>query len=246
MFPLLERKTMNTESFAVSGIDDALVNGHPIGSVIVHAGCEYEDGKFVLESLPSVLPSRCTVRFTAPADFAQDAAVVANGLEMPLCLPESGSGRIFSSGQVVECDIDLDRKAASIIISNGNSIMESKLKMSKIIDMPPQEMCWGGANEARSTNSKGQVISSRTAIFGWPQLYRYAAGSWAEISVTLDKPNMRLYSTPTATMLSDTGTENATRFLTVSTGSDKCRIKFVSPKPVLQVSLYSIFYWTQS
>lgn len=86
----------------------------PAGRHILDADCLYENGKFILTSLPRNLPSLCTVRFTAPADYAQGDVVVVKGKELPVRTPGmvNASTGLYKAGAVMHCDIDMDREIA--------------------------------------------------------------------------------------------------------------------------------------
>ncbi len=94
---------------------------NPLSHRIVDVDCVFEDGKFVMRSLPANLPSLFTIRFTAPEDFTQGNVVVIQGKELPVRTPGmvNASSGLFAAGAVMHCDVDLDRDIA-FFWQNGN------------------------------------------------------------------------------------------------------------------------------
>ncbi len=94
---------------------------NPLSHRIVDVDCVYEDGKFIMKTLPTNLPSLFTIRFTAPEDFTQGNVVVIHGKELPVRTPGmvSASSGLFAAGAVMHCDVDLDREIA-FFWQNGN------------------------------------------------------------------------------------------------------------------------------
>lgn len=84
------------------------------GQHIIDADCVFEDGGFVMKSLPANLPKLFTLRFTAPEDFTQGNVVVVNDKDLPVRTPGmvNASTGLFKAGTVMHCDIDMDRELA--------------------------------------------------------------------------------------------------------------------------------------
>lgn len=89
-------------------------NENPHAHKIIDVDCEYDNGKFVITHLPCPLPSLFTIRFTAPADYAQSDVIVVKGTELPVRTPGmvDATAGIFMAGAVIHCDIDLEREIA--------------------------------------------------------------------------------------------------------------------------------------
>lgn len=90
-------------------------------SAIIDVDCYYDAGRFILARLPGCLPTLCTVRFVASADYAQGDVVVVKGKELVVRTPgmSAASSDIFRTGAVVLCDVDLDRDLAFFWLGAG-------------------------------------------------------------------------------------------------------------------------------
>ena len=94
-----------------------------VGRHIIDADCIYDNGAFVLKSLPENLPVLFTLRFTAPADYTQGDVVAIDEQQFPVRTPgmASASTGLYKAGAVVHCDIDLERELAFFWLGAGMS-----------------------------------------------------------------------------------------------------------------------------
>lgn len=96
---------------------------------ILDADCCHEDNAFALFSLPRKLPGLFTVRFTAPADFTAGDIVTLKGREFTIKTRtmEEPSGKLFSAGAVVLCEIDMERNLAFVTMGGEVQIIGGNL-----------------------------------------------------------------------------------------------------------------------
>ena len=97
--------TMN----ALEGRIEAALN-----DTILPATCTYSSGVFTLSGLPDNLPDIFTVRFKAPADFAEGDtfAIGALTLQAKLTNQEDAGDELFKSGAVVTMEVDKGAETA--------------------------------------------------------------------------------------------------------------------------------------
>lgn len=91
-------------------------------NAIIDVDCHYDAGKFILARLPGCLPTLCTVRFIAPADYVQGDTIIVKGGELAVRTPgmSAAGSDMFKTGAVVHCDIDLDRSLAFFWLGAGS------------------------------------------------------------------------------------------------------------------------------
>ena len=114
---------------------------------ILDADCCHEDNAFALFSLPRKLPGLFTVRFTAPADFTAGDIVTLKGREFTIKTRtmEEPSGKLFSAGAVVLCEIDMERNLAFVTMGGEVQIIGGNLGDA----LPEMD---GAASAGSSTN----------------------------------------------------------------------------------------------